>query len=111
VLDRIVSPGEGVTLPSGDTLRLDSIGYYARLSVVDDWSIPLLYAGLVIAIIGLTIAVAARQQIVLATVIEGPDGAKLAATMRLWRNASSSRSEIERELGQGLSRVEEGSTT
>jgi cytochrome c biogenesis protein ResB len=111
VLDRIVSPGEGVTLPSGDTLRLDSIGYYARLSVVDDWSIPLLYAGLVIAIIGLTIAVAARQQIVLATVIEGPDGAKLAATMRLWRNASSSRSEIERELGQALSRVEEGSTT
>jgi hypothetical protein len=111
VLDRIVSPGEGVTLPSGDTLRLDSIGYYARLSVVDDWSIPLLYAGLVIAVVGLTIVVVARQQIVLATVIEGPEGLRLAATVRLWRNASSSRSEIESGLVQALGGVEKGSTT
>jgi cytochrome c biogenesis protein ResB len=111
VLDRVIRPGEELALPGGDTLRLDGIEYYARLSVVDDWTIPLLYVGLVAAMVGLTIAVVARQQIVLATVIEGPDGVKLAATVRLWRNASSSRSEIEGELAQALSEVEKGSTT
>ena len=111
VLDRVVNPGGEVALPSGDTLRLDAVGYYARLQVVDDWSIPLLYAGLIVAAFGLTIAVAARQQIVLAGVIEGPEGMKLAMSVRLWRNASSSRGEIETELTRALSGVEEGSTT
>ena len=110
-LDSILSPGEGVALPSGDTLRLDEVGYYARLQVVDDWSIPLLYVGLIVAMVGLTMAVVTRQQIVLAGVVEGPEGVKLAMTVRLWRNASSSRSEIESELTRALGGVQEGSTT
>jgi hypothetical protein len=61
--------------------------------------------------VGLTITVVARQQIVSATVIETLDGAKLAVRMRLWRNASSSRSEIESQLTQALNGVEKGSTT
>ena len=52
-----------------------------------------------------------RQQIVLAGVIEGPEGMKLAMSVRLWRNASSSRGEIETELTRALNGVEEGSTT
>lgn len=111
VLDRDVSPGQKLTLPTGLVVRLDGIGYYARLSVVDDWTVPLLYAGLVIAMVGLAITVVARQQIVLATVIEKPDGVTLAATVRLWRNASTSRSEIESELAKALSRVEKGSSS
>jgi len=109
---RIVGVGQLIELPGlGSRLRLDSVGYYARLSVVDDWSIPLLYAGLLAAMVGLTATAAVRQQIVLATVIEGPDGVKLAVKMRLWRNASSSRSEIENELTRALSGAEKGSTT
>ncbi len=89
LVDRIVSPGEEVALPVGDSLRVDSIGYYARLKVVDDWSTIPLYACLAVATIGLTIAFVTRQQIVLATVIDGPEGAKLAVRVRLWRNESS----------------------
>lgn len=111
LLDRTVGVGEDVVLPSGGVLRVSSIGYYARLSLVDDGSIPLIYVGLVVAMIGLTIAVVARQQIVLATVLEGPDGVKLGATVRLWRNAPSSRKEIENELARALGGVERGSTT
>jgi cytochrome c biogenesis protein ResB len=111
VLDRLVSPGEQVALPSGDTLRIGGIGYYARLQVVDDWTIPLLYVGLVVAVIGLTITVVARQQILLATVTEGSDGVKLAVRVRLWRNASSSHSEIESELTKALGGAGTGSTT
>jgi hypothetical protein len=111
VFVRTMGLGERIALPVGGNLQLDDIGYYARLSVVDDWSIPLLYLDLVAAMVGLTITVVARQQIVSATVIETLDGAKLAVRMRLWRNASSSRSEIESQLTQALNGVEKGSTT
>ena len=111
LVDRTVSPGEAVALPDGDSLRLNGIGYYARLQVVDDWSIPFLYVGLVVAMIGLTVAVAVRQQIVLVAVLEEPEGVRLAATVRLWRNSSSTRGEIESELTRALGGVQEGSTT
>ena len=94
VLNRVVREGEVVSLPTGDSLRLDGIGYYARLSLVDDGSIPFLYAGLAIAMIGLTLVVTVRQQIVLATAVEEPEGVRLVAALRLWRNSSSSRGEI-----------------
>jgi cytochrome c biogenesis protein len=112
VLIGTISPGERIALPGATgSLQLDDVGYYARLQVVDDWSIPLLYAGLFVALAGLTLAVVARQQIVLVTVVEGPDGVKLVAKVRLWRNSSSSRSEIETELTRALSGAEKGSTT
>lgn len=109
VVARTVGIGESVRLPVGD-LRLEGVGYYARLSIVDDWSIPLLYLGLVVAMVGLTISVVARQQIVAATVIDSPNGPILAVKLRLWRNPSSSRSEIESELTRALAGVDEGNT-
>jgi hypothetical protein len=102
--------GEHVTLPGAGNLVLEDVGYYARLSIVDDWSIPLLYVALIVAGIGLTTAVVARQQIVLATAIEGTDGVKLAVTLRLWRNHASSRSEIEAELARALGGTDEEET-
>jgi hypothetical protein len=105
LVDRIVSPGEEVALPIGGSLRVENVGYYARLKVVDDWSTIPLYACLAAATIGLTIAFLARQQIVLATVIDGPEGVVLAVRMRLWRNESSSRGGVERELARALSQV------
>jgi cytochrome c biogenesis protein ResB len=111
VVDRVVAPGQDLALPSGDTLRITGVSYYARLQVVDDWTILLLYAVLAVAVIGLAVTVLARQQIVLATVIEGPDGATVAMRVSLWRNASSTRDEIETELGQALTGAGRGSTT
>lgn len=110
VFVRTIGVGGRIPLPVGD-LRLEGVGYYARLSVVDDWSIPLLYVGLVVAVFGLTMTVLARQQIVLATLMEGPDGISLALTLRLWRNPSSSRSEIEDELVRALSGTDERNDT
>lgn len=101
-LDRVIAPGAEVALPTGDTLRIGSIGYYARINVVDDQSILLMYAAFALAMIGLTLSLVARQQIVLATVVEGPEGPKLAATVRLWRNTPTSRGEIQKELSEAL---------
>jgi len=110
VLDQVVGPGDTLAIPGSLSLRLDGIVYYARLQIVDDWTIPLLYAVLVLALAGLSVATLAPQQIVLVTTAEGPDGLELVAKVRLWRNASSSRTEIESELGQALAESGNGST-
>lgn len=111
VLDRVLRLGEEMTLPVAGALRLVDVGYYARLQLVDDASIPLLYAALIIAMLGLSIATLARQQIVAAAVVDMPDGTMLAVRIRLWRNATTSRSEIENELTKALGGVQKGSTT
>lgn len=111
VLDRVLRPGEELSLPVGGTLRLLDVGYYARLQLVDDPSVLFLYVGLVVATIGLGVATLARQQAVVATVVDTPAGARLSVRMSLWRNVLSSRSEIERELTRALGGTEEETTT
>ena len=110
VLDRVLKVGEDVDLPVGGTLRLEDVGYYARIQLVDDASIPFLYATLILATIGLGIATLGRQQIILAAVVDAPDGKRLILRMRLWRNTTTSRAEIEGELARALGRVEEEDT-
>ncbi len=102
VLDEVIAPAGEIVLPTGSTLRLDELGYYARLSVVDDPAIPFLYAALAVAGMGLTLVVAARQQLVLVTVAESVDGPMLVAKLRLWRNVPTNRTEIERELAEAF---------
>jgi len=111
VLDRVLRPGEELKLPVAGALRLVDVGYYSRLQLVDDASVPFLYATLIVAGLGLGIATLARQQIVLATVVDTPHGPKLAVRMRLWRNVASSRSEIQSELTKALGGAEKGTTT
>jgi hypothetical protein len=107
VLDRVVQPGENLPLPLGGTLRVVHITWYARLSVVDDWTIPLMYAALAMAFIGLTITAVSRQQYVLATVIEASDGSTLVLAVRLWRNASTSRDRIVEALAGAFAGTKE----
>ncbi len=111
VLDRVLRPGEGLELPVAGTLRLVGVDYYARLQLVDDASIPLLYTALVVAMLGLSVATIGRQQIVLGTVVDTPDGARLAVRVRLWRNVTTSRSEIEGELAKALGGPEKESAS
>jgi len=108
--DSIVKPGEGVTMPGGRQLRIIDIGWYARLAIVDDWTTPLLYAVMIIAMLGLTVTLLTRQQLLVATVVEGPDGPRLAVRMRLWRNTPTNRAEIESELARALSGDEKKGT-
>lgn len=110
VADRVLKPGESIALPSGDTLRVDRVGFYARLSVVDDGSIPYLYAAMAIAVIGLALTLIARQQSVLVTSGEGADGApRLFASVRLWRNVPTNRNEVQTELARVLGGNDKGS--
>lgn len=49
-------PGGSTKLPDGTVLRLDSLGYYVRLSVADDWSVYPMYALFVFGVIALSVS-------------------------------------------------------
>jgi hypothetical protein len=102
LLDQVVRQGEQTSLPGGGAVRLINIGWYSGLDLTDDPTIPFIYGSMILAMLGLTLTVFGRQQLLLATVIEGPQGTKLAMRLRLWRNESSSRETIERELTLAL---------
>jgi cytochrome c biogenesis protein len=111
LLDHILRPGESVALPGGGAMRLAGIGWYARLSLVDDPTIPFVYGSMIMAIIGLSVTALVRQQYLVATVVGGPDGVTLALDMRLWHNASTSRTEIVGELARALGSDEKESAS
>lgn len=109
LLDRVIKPREDVPLPGGGKIRLLGVGWYSLLAVVDDPTIPFIYAAMVIAMLGLTMSVALRQHLVIVGVADGDDGPVLAMRSRLWRNVPTSRSEMESDLREALNRVDDGS--
>jgi len=110
ILDRVLLPGEALDLPVGGTLRLLDVGYYARLQLVDDPSIPVLYTGVIVALIGLGVATLAQQQLVTAAVVQTEGARSLAVRLRLWRNVTTTRTEIESELAVALGGADDGET-
>ena len=56
-----LSVGEDLPLPDGTSLRLLGVGYYARLSVVDDPSVSLVYALLIVALLGVSVSISAGR--------------------------------------------------
>lgn len=107
LFDRTVASGQTLDLPGAGVIKVLGVGWHSRLSIVDDPTIPLLYAAMIIAMIGLAVVALARQRVVLATVVTGPDGSRLAMDVRLWRNVSTNRSEIETELAKALGTEQE----
>jgi hypothetical protein len=109
VQDVVATPGDSIALPMGGVLRLEAIGWYSRLSVVDDSTVPFMYLVLAVAAIGLAVVAFARQQYVLAAVVDGPEGTKLMLSARLWRNSPTTRERMVEALTEALGTAEEGS--
>ena len=110
ILERVVRPGQYVIVPGGVRLRLVEIGWYSRLSIVDDPTIPFIYGSMIVAMLGLTLSLVARQQSLIATVFDGPNGTILAMDIHLWGSAPARRGEIESELALALRSDEKEST-
>jgi len=102
LVDELVNQGEVIDLPGGFQLGVVDVGWYSRLSVVDDWTVPFVYAWMVLGAIALSVTTFTRQLYVVIAADEGSTGVSLAVRMRLWRHASTTRSEIAEALSRAL---------
>lgn len=69
-----VPVGSTIDLPGGGRLRVVSVTDWARVSVANDWSVPFIYVLLMLAILGLAVAVlvpARRASVLLVETEEG----------------------------------------
>lgn len=107
----LLAEGQTAPLSRGGSVTLQKIDWYSRLSLVDDPSIPFVYASMIAAMLGLTLSLVSRQQLIVATVLEDPDGRRLAMNARAWRNVPASRGEIERALSDALAAEQEGAVS
>jgi hypothetical protein len=101
-VDEIVDQGTIMDLIDGLQLRIDDVGWYSRLSILDDWTIPFIYGWMILAALALSVTVFTRQQYVVAAAHAGPEGATLAVRMRLWRHSATTRDEITEALTEAL---------
>ena len=69
-----IAVGEALDLPNGERLRFVGTGDFVLLSVVHDWSVPLIYLLLTVGLVGLSVAVLNPYRRVLVMVTDGEDG-------------------------------------
>jgi cytochrome c biogenesis protein ResB len=81
IAEKTLSVGEEIDLPDGSKLRLLGVNNYARLSVVDDPSIPLVYALLAIALVAVSASILGRQSLATVVVSRHDDGTR---TVDVW---------------------------
>lgn len=67
-----LAPGESAQLPGGISVAIVGRTTYVRLVVVNDWTVPVLYAAFVVAVVGSTIALLLPPRAVFASL--GSDG-------------------------------------
>ncbi|MBE0476951.1 MAG: cytochrome c biogenesis protein ResB [Coriobacteriia bacterium] len=100
-----IGPGEAVGLPGGYRLRFERLTHYARLSVVDDWSVAPIYALFGTAAAGLALALLVPFRSVRLLLSE--DGREMHAEVaHAHRDAA-----FQERVGEALKRVTEGSST
>ncbi|MBI5232001.1 MAG: cytochrome c biogenesis protein ResB [Coriobacteriales bacterium] len=90
--------GESLELADGSTLRFDRLTYYARLSVVDDWSVPWLYALLAIGLLGLGVSILAGPRVALVESAQAGEGAEARVWISPWRGEIAFRDGLARSI-------------
>ncbi|MCX8007698.1 MAG: cytochrome c biogenesis protein ResB [Coriobacteriia bacterium] len=105
----VAKPGATFEPLPGVVLEAGEVGYYARLSVVDDWSVFPLYAVFVLATAALAVAVFAPFREALVTVEREDDGAMAFVFVRHSRRDPSFGQRVLREIEKsaGASATEE----
>ncbi len=102
LVDEVVAQGATVDLIDGLRIRVVDVGWYSRLSILDDWTIPFIYGWMILAALALSVTVFTRQRYVVVAAHEGPEGTGLAVRMRLWRHSATTRDEITEALTEAL---------
>jgi cytochrome c biogenesis protein ResB len=101
-IDETLDPGQSVTLPDGNLLRLKDVVYYTRLSVVDDWSVYPIYGLFVLAGAGVTLAVFVPYRVVRVLLVEAEGGLAVHVVTRHARRDPLFAESVEEALREAL---------
>ncbi len=93
-----VAEGESVTLPGGVRLSADRLTSYARLAVVDDWSVPFIYGLFVTGVLGLAVAILAPPSAAWVLMVDGRSGPAWHVVVTGWRAQPDARERVCRAL-------------
>jgi len=93
-----VGRGEPVPLPGGEQFMVEDVGYYARISIADDWSVPFIYALFTLSVLSMTVAILVPHRHVLVFLTEESSGAMLYIDVRHSRGAPAFAKTVEGAL-------------
>jgi len=93
-VNKVVTVGQSASLPDGNFLRFDELNYYARLSLVDDWSIPVIYVFCSLAVLGLSVALLTTPRVAYI----GSSDDQVLVSLRFYRPTSVTTEEVLTEL-------------
>lgn len=91
-VETVAAAGDAIDLGDGLSLRVDRLDYYARLSVVDDWSVSWIYALFLVACAAVSVSVLVPHRVVHVLLDVGDTGESAAAGPSLRVTARHSRS-------------------
>lgn len=94
--------GDGVSLPGRYRLVLRRVRYYERLRVVDDWSVPFIYALFFVALLSLSVALLRPPRTVYALLVRGEGTSALHVAVRCQREDAAFRRHVVRSLQNAL---------
>jgi len=97
--------GETATLAEGVTFTIDALTYYVQLQVVNDWSVPWIYATFVLGIIGISLTTFVPSRTIRVMVVDGPAGARLHVMTTQRKNDPAFPRRAERILREGLAEL------
>lgn len=103
----VVAEGETAELGDGVTIAIDRLTTYARLSVVDDWSVYVIYTLFALAAIGLVLAVYAPLRAARVLLVAEGDATSLHVSVRHGRGDPHFPGRVERALLAALLPKEE----
>lgn len=102
----VLEQGRSVSIAPGAELTAEKLSRYARLSVVDDWSVPVIYALFFSALAGLTISLLLPSRRVWVLIVRDEAGARLHVAVRHARRDPMFRQRIEAALSEaGMERA------
>ncbi len=106
-VDVVIREGEQVEIPGGLTLTVVQLTKYARLSVVNDWSVYYIYALFLFAVVGLVLAIFAPLRGARVLLVNDEEGARLHVAVRHGRGDPHFPARVEAELRAAYQREEE----
>ncbi len=97
-----IGVGETAILADGATFTVDDLTYYMQLQVVNDWSVPWVYAMFILGIVGMVLTTFVPPRMIHVMMVNSPDGPRLHVVTVHRKNDPAFPRRAERTLQEGV---------